>query len=836
MFVRTLEGFNQDLRHATRMLRAKPAFTGVAVLSLALGIGANAALFQLLNALLLRSLPVNAPQELVNISLAGESGRNGHFEDSPNDFTYPQWEQIQSHHEPFTNVLAWGTTHFNLSRSGEVRNVDAMFVSGTFFQTLGVPALVGRTFTPSDDYRGCGAAGAVLSYGFWQREYGGTAAALGREIQLDGHAFPIIGITPQEFYGIEVGKPFAVAIPLCSQAVFSEPSFLDRRDAWWLGMMGRLREGVSLPGARSYLESRWPGILRATISPNYRPETVKEYLRLKIHVQPGGTGYSSLRSKYQDPLLLLLSIAGLVLLIACANVANLLLTRATAREREIAIRLAVGASRARLIRYMLTESLLLAMLGSAAGIILAQWLSRYLVTQFTTRYFALSLDLSLDVRTLAFIAVLTMVVCLLFGLVPALRATATEHADIKGAGRGLTASRERFAVQRALLVSQICLSLVLLVASLLFLRSFRNLITLDPGFRESGMLIVNAGPPAPQQSKNARLALRRRLLERVRAIPGVDAAADVRDPPLYGGYWNDDIGFDDGPEKGSTGLLTNFNRVSDGYFRTMGTPFVAGRDFNDHDTLNTPGVAVVDQTFVTRFLHGHDPMRRRFHVEVGVGEAPRSYQIVGVVKNAVYADLGDKREPTVFVSAAQDPDPRITATLVVHSNLPLFATMSALRRALLEVNPDLTLEFHSFKELVHDSVRREDILAKISGFFGLIAALLATVGLYGVFSYIVTQRRNEIGIRLAVGADRRRIWRMIFRESAILFAIGIATGTILSLAGGRAAKSLLFNLQPNDPLTILCAIAALGGATLLATAVPAYRAANVDPMTVLRDE
>jgi putative ABC transport system permease protein len=712
-----------------------------------------------------------------------------------------------------------------------------MFVSGTFFQTLGVPALIGRTLTPADHHRGCGSAGAVIGYGFWQREYGGTAAVLGREIQLDGHPFPIIGITPQEFYGIEVGKPFAVAIPLCSQAMFREGSFLDRRDAWWLGMMGRLRPGVSLAGATSYLESVWPGVLRATISPNYRPETAKEYLRLKIHAQPGGNGYSSLRSKYQDPSVLLLSIAGLVLLIACANVANLLLTRATGREREIAIRLAVGASRSRLMCHMLTESLLLATLGSAAGIVLAQWLSRYVVMQFTTRDFALSLDLSLDVRTLGFIVLLTIAVCLLFGLFPALSATATKHAgDLKAAGRGLTASRERFAVQRALLICQICLSLVLLVASLLFVRSFRNLITLDPGFRESGMLIADAGPTARPPAKSARLVLKRRLLERVRGIPGVDAAAEVRDPPLYGGYWNDNIDLDDAPLKGSTGLLANFNRVSDGYFQTMGTPFIGGRDFNDHDTLHSRGVAIVDQTFVTRFLHGHDPIGGRFHVEVGPGEAPRSYEIVGVVKNAVYADLGDKLEPTVLVSAAQDPDPRDTATLVVHSNLSLFATVSALRRALLEVNPDLTLEFHSFNELVHDSVRREDILAKISGFFGLIAALLATIGLYGVFSYVVTQRRNEIGIRLAVGADRRRIFRMIFRESAILFASGIVAGTILSLAGGRAARSLLFNLQPNDPLTILCAIAALGGATLLATAVPAYRAANVDPMTVLRDE
>jgi predicted permease len=325
------------------------------------------------------------------------------------------------------------------------------------------------------------------------------------------------------------------------------------------------------------------------------------------------------------------------------------------------------------------------------------------------------------------------------------------------------------------------------------------------------------------------------LLERVRAIPGIDSAADVRDAPLYGGYWNDDIEFDDPPQKG-TGLLSTFNRVSEGYFRTMGTPLLAGRDFDARDTLSSPAVAIVDQLFVTHFLHGQNPIGKRFHVEVGPGEQSPDYQIVGLVKNTVYKDLGDKREATVFVSAAQDPDPRSTATLVVHSNLPLMVTISELHGALFSVTPDLSVEFHSFRELVHDSSRREDILAKISSFFGLIAVLLATIGLYGVFSYIVTQRRNEIGIRLAVGADRTRIFKMIFRESAILFTAGIVTGTILALASGRAAKSLLFNLQPNDPVTIVCAIAALAVATLLATAIPAHRAASVDPMAVLRDE
>ena len=382
------------------------------------------------------------------------------------------------------------------------------------------------------------------------------------------------------------------------------------------------------------------------------------------------------------------------------------------------------------------------------------------------------------------------------------------------------------------------MGLVLLVASLLFVRSFRNLITLDPGFRESGMLIVEAEPSAAPASASARMLLSYRLLDRVRAIPGVDAAATSRDPPLYGGFWNENIGLDESRQNETATLLSDFNSVSDGYFRTMATPLIAGRDFNAHDTLSSPPVAIVDQTFVTRFLHGKDPIGTWFHVLVGPGEPQHRFQIIGVVSNAVYGDqLERKLEPTAFIDAAQDPEhARRGATIIVHSRLSLAATISELRGALLGFNPDMTLEFHSFHELIHDSTRREDIMAKISGFFGFIAVLLASIGLYGVFSYIVSQRRNEIGIRLAVGADRASIFKMIFRESAVLFAIGTATGTVLALLSGRAAKSLLFNLQPNDALTILCAILALAIATLLATAIPARRAASVDPMTVLRDE
>lgn len=833
----TLESIWQDVRYGARTLRANPGFTLAAVLSLALGIGANTALFQLLNGLVLRALPVNDPEALARIDYVGNAGRTGNFWEDPDDFTNPQWEQIRAHHEPFSGVLAWTNMEFNLAPHGEARYAKSIVVSGEFFQVLGVNAYAGRLFTPSDDQRGCASPGAVIGYGFWQSEFGGARSALGRQIRLNGHSIDVIGITPPEFSGPDIGKRFEIAVPICAEPMLNGDNALDARATWWLGIMGRRKPGVSIEQASAYLSSVWPGIIQATINPGWRADAVKEYKTLKIHAEAGSTGFSRLRDEVEHPLILLFTIAALVLLIACANLANLLLARATAREGEIAVRLAIGASRWRVVRQLMSESFLLALLGTAVGTALAQFVSRYLLAAFATSNQAWFLNLVFDWRSFLFVALLVTLACVLFGLAPAVRATRhAPSASMKASGRNVSGSRERFGLQRLLVIAQLSLSLILLVGSLLFVRSFHNLMTLDPGFRQQGLLAVWLDFNDEAIPEKKRMPLYDRMLERVRSIPGIDSAALVANPPLSDSWANDNITLDKTDDKAATNVLSNFNRVSSGYFQTMSMPLIAGRDFNSHDTLASPPVAVVDKLFVARFLHGENPLGKNFHIEVGPGEKPQHFQIIGLVNNAKYGNLQRGLEPTVYLDEEQDPTPSSGQAFVVHSNLALAPTTSAIRSAMEEIDPHSTIQFKAMPAMIYDLVRREDVMAKLSSIFGVLAVVLATIGLYGVMSFIVAQRRNEIGIRMAVGASGREIIKLMLRQSAVLLLVGLIAGTALSLMAGRAAKSLLFELQPNDPATILSAILGLMLVTAFATLIPARRAARLDPMTALREE
>ncbi|MGA8593180.1 MAG: ABC transporter permease, partial [Bryobacteraceae bacterium] len=552
-----IESVWQDLRYGARMLRANPAFTVVAVISLALGIGANAALFQLIDAVMLRSLPVKAPEQLVRIEAPANAGMTGQFWDQPNHITEPQWEFIRANHQPFEGVFAWGRSQFNISESGAMQFVHGIYVSGDFFRTLGVQASIGRTVGPGDDHPGCGASAAVVSYGFWHREFAGSRSVLGRTISVNGRRFPIVGVTPPEFTGIDPGEPFDVAVPICSEQAIDDQSNVDRKAFWWLGVFGRLKPGVSLKEVNAFVRSISPELYRSTVSPHYRPDTAKEFLKLRLEATPGGTGFSNLRFSVETPLLLLFSLAGLVLVIACANLANLLLARATIREHEIAVRLAVGASRWRVIQQLLSESLLIAGIGSVSGAILAMALSRYLVTSFSTTQQVYSLGLQPDMRFISFLVGITLLTCMLFGLAPAIRATRRQPGtSLKQAGRSTTPGRERFGLQRMLVVAQISLSLILLVGSLLFVRSFRTLMTLDPGFRSNGLLTASIDYPSEAVSENRRLALDTEILNRLKAIPGVDSVAAVTQPPVSGGWSNNSIHIDgDKVEQ----RLTDFN-------------------------------------------------------------------------------------------------------------------------------------------------------------------------------------------------------------------------------------------------------------------------------------
>jgi putative ABC transport system permease protein len=832
----------RDLKHGARLLRLNPAFALVAVLSLALGIGANTAIFQLLDAVRIRTLPVDEPWRLVDVRIeTGGHGRTGRFTGRAPQLTYPLLEQIRARQDAFSGLAAWGTASFNMTTRGEARYARGMWVNGEYFQTLGVKPLLGRLLTPADDVRGCAAPGVVLSYGFWQREFGGGISAIGRSLQLEGHNYDVIGVTPAQFFGLEVGRSFDVALPLCAEPLTrAEGSALDKPDVWFLGLFARLKPGSTLEGARAQLASISPALFQATLPPHYRPEDSKNYLAFRLIAQPAGTGVSALRRDYESPLWLLLATTALVLVIACANLANLMLARASAREREIAVRLAIGASRGRIVRQLLAESLLLSAIGAAGGLFIARWLSAFLVgflSSQSNRGGQVFVDLATDWRVFAFTGGLAVATCLIFGLTPAIRATATDPgAAMKAGSRGSTDSRERFGLRRSLVVAQVALSLVLVVGAMLFVRSLRNLMLLDAGFRQDGILVVNLDLRGSGTPVEARHAQNSDLLARVRGVPGVDDAAAASIVPVSGSGWNNTIVVD-GKEYGDDRkYVVNFNAVSPGYFRTMGTPILAGRDFSAADAANSAKVAIVTERFAARFFGGQNPIGRAFQIQEGAGLERPLYQIIGLAKDAKYQDLREEFTPIAFLAAAQEKEPDPFLQIVVRSSAPLAAVTGGISALVAERAPTAILEFQTLNTMVRDSLLRERLMATLSGFFGLLAGVLATIGLYGVMAYMVERRRNEIGIRVALGADRTAVVRMIMREALTLVAAGLLVGGLAAFGASHWAKTLLFGLKPGDPASMVMAAAALTIVAALASYVPAWRASRLEPTEALREE
>jgi putative ABC transport system permease protein len=826
----------QDLRYGFRMLAKSPGFTAVAVLTLALGIGANTAIFQLVDAVRLRTLPVSNPQQLARVQLADRTGWRGSQASWYPALSNPLWEQIRDHQQIFFGVLAWANFDFDLAPEGEKRPARGLWVSGDFFRVLGVQPIVGRVFKAADDHRGCGLPGAIISYPFWQRDFGGDRSVVGRKLTIDHHPVEIIGVTPASFFGLEIGRSFDVALPICSQAILGgEYNWLDAGTVWWLTVMGRLKPGESLRRANAQLATISAGIFEATLPKNYPAVNVKDYLKFKLTAVPGGTGVSWLRDQYGDPLWLLLVTAGLVLLIACANLANLMLARATTREREIAIRLAVGASRGRLIRQLLVESLTLATLGGGAGLLLAGMLSQFLVSLLNTQGNPLFLDLNPDWRVLAFTSGLAVLTCVLFGLAPALRTTRlAPSAVMKADSRGLTASRERFGLGRALVATQVALSLVLLVGAVLFSRTLHNLLTANPGFREKGILGANLDLSQLKLPVNRRAIFKQELLRRIRAVPGVDSVAEAGLIPL-GGSGTDNVVWADGLDRGH-GIDSDFNWISRGYFKTLEIPLLAGRDFDDRDTPTSPMVAIVNEAFVRRLGLGANPVGRSFRIEATPTHPETLFEIVGLVKDTKYWGLREAFPPIAFLATSQDASPDQFDQILIRSNAPPTDITARLRRSIAEADPQVSTDFWVFETMIGEKLLPERLMATLSGFFGFLAGLLATIGLYGLVSYSVVRRTNEIGIRMALGAGGRDVVRMIMREAAILLAVGLAVGTLLALAAARIAGSMLFGLRPDDPVAFTAAIATLAAVSLVASYIPARRAMNVDPMVALRYE
>ncbi|MEZ5319034.1 MAG: ABC transporter permease [Vicinamibacterales bacterium] len=820
----------RDLRDAWRALRATPLITVVAVLSLALGIGANAALFSIVDSLMLRSLPVRDP------------GRLAVMDDG--SWTNPIWESLRAREADIAEGLfAWSGTRFNLAARGEADTVEGLWVSGRMFEVLGVNAVLGRTITPADDVRGGGPDGpvAVLGYGFWQRRFGGDAGVIGRTLTIAGVPYTIVGVAPPEFFGPEVGRRFDVAIPIGTEPLQAGPaSILDARSTWWLEIMARLRPGQTIEEASARLDGLRPVLRDETTPQNWVAEARARYMGddTTLAFVPASGGTSGLRSRYQAPLLALMVVVGLVLLIACGNIANLLLARATARRHEFSVRLALGASRWRLARQLLAESVLLAGAGAAIGLAFAHWTGPLLVSQIARGSSSVRLDLSLDWRVVGFTLGIAAITAIVFGVAPALGASRVAPNDaLKTQGRGV-AGDGRFTLRHALVVIQVALSLALVVAASLFSQTFARLSTLDLGFDEGPLLVVNAGVPTERVEPAARLPLFRRLVDAAAATPGVASATASFITPVSGSSWNTQIEIPDGPDLDERQRLPMLNYVLPGWFETYGTRLLRGRTIQERDRPGAPLVAVVNEAFVQRFFPDREPIGREVvEPPFRAGESAKTYQVVGVVQDAVYRRLREPVPPTMYLPMAQFQDPpgaSIAITVRAAAGQPARLTQG-LVAALTREEPDLTLSFRPLTDQVEASLTQERLVAMLSGFFGLLALVLAALGLYGVTAYAVSQRRRELGVRLALGAKPAGVVRLVLGRVGWLVGAGVVLGGALSLWASGYVGSLLFGLPPRDPATFVTAALVLGIVGAAAGWLPARRAARLDPARVLRE-
>ncbi|MGC1485381.1 MAG: ABC transporter permease [Candidatus Acidiferrum sp.] len=821
----------QDLRFALRTLRKSPAFTATAILTLALGIGANTAIFQLLDAIRLQSLPVADPASLVRVEIKG--GLHGFgWSDNETAISTALWEQIRKQRGGFSGFFAWRRGRYAIGRGGRERLAEGLWVSGEMFPVLGIVPVRGRLFTPEDDRPDCGTAGVVISYGLWQSEFGGKDSVIGSTIVIFDRPTQVIGVTPRSFFGVDVGKEFEVALPECSLPSFVPgDGTLMRRDVFWLQIMGRLKPGWSLQQASAQLDALSPGLFETTVPSGYSASLLDSYRKFRLAAYPGRNGMDSPAGTYDTSLWLLLGTTGLVLLIACANLANLMLAKASTREKEMAVRLALGASSARVMQQLFLESLVLAAAGSVLGIGLASFFSRTVVKFLNTESDPFYLAMNNDWRVLSFTAFMAVSTCLLFGLAPAFRSSRTEPGSVlKSGGRGMTVGRRRFAFQQTLVVSQIAFSLVLLVGALLFVRSFWNLMTLNPGFRESGILRLYLNFRRLDLPPERYELFKHDLLEQIRTIPMVESAATSTHVPLDGSTWSL------GVRVGSTEGSSKFSWISPRYFQTMQIPLIAGRDFTDRDTMQSQPVVIVNETFVRQFLGEGNPLGKTIRTTAEPHYPETEYEIVGVTKDTKYGGLREQIPPTAFVPAQQITDRYYFTNVFIRFSSSPSTVIYATRDKLSQLYPEMKIEYYVFQTEVLNGLVRERLMALLSGFFGVLAALLATIGLYGVISYITAMRRNEIGIRMALGATRQDVVEIVLRQTLLLLGLGVGIGLVLAVAATSGARALLYGLRPGDPLSLVAAAVFLASVALVASYWPAYRATRVDPMKALRYE
>jgi predicted permease len=830
-----LEQTRQDIRISTRTLLKSPGFTITAVLTLALGIGANTAIFSLINSVMLKTLPVSHPEQLRQVNMGNRDmwGTKNPF------FSNPIWEQLRSRQDVFSGIFAYAVRRFNLAPRGEVRYVQGNYVTDQFFDTLGLRALVGRTFTTADGRRGCPGT-AVISYGFWQSEYGGRADVVGKTISLDNHLFEILGVIGRGFTGVDVGRKSDLYVPLCAEKIVGgENSNLDDRRAVWLRVIGRPKPGISANQVEARMKILAGPILEATVPPDVRPEQREIYRHRTFETQGVANGHSNVRFKYGQALIVLMGIVGLVLLIACANVANLFLARSAARQREIAIRVAIGSGRWRLMRQLLTESILLSLTGAVLGFLFARWGNGLLVSLLSTDVYKenkVFLDLGIDSPVLAFTAGVAILVSLLFGFVPAWRSAQVDpQSAMKANARGLIEGG-KFGLGKTLIVLQVAMSLILVTGAGLMLSTLFQLETLNPGFNREQILLANVALRIGEYPPIRRHAIFEQMLERLRKLPGVRSASYSDVTPIEGVVDAAYLQFEGYASKEKKVALIYFNEVSDRFFETLGTALVAGRDFNAHDNSQSRTVAIVNQALAKKFFPGQSPIGKQYQPARG-NKLGDPVEIVGMVQDVKYTNLRDDVSPTAYIAASQNTSTNQSITFEVRAaaGSPT-AMISAVKSSISEVNPDTFLQFKTLALQVSESLARERLLATLSGFFGGLALLLAMIGLYGVTSYGVTRRRNEIGIRMALGAQQSRVLCTVLGEVAIPIGIGLAIGLGATIGVTHFIAGFLYGVKANDPWILSLAAAMLALVAAMAGFLPARRASRLDPMDALREE
>lgn len=844
----------QDLRYGLRQLGRSPGFTLAVVLSLALGIGANTAIFSLIDAVMLRMLPVKSPERLVLLNWVSQKRpaamavQSGYIDSSDTrwnspSFAYPSFEEFRAHNQAFASVFGFTPiSRANINIDGQASLAEGELVTGDYFSGLGVSPILGRVIA-ADDEKPSAPRVAVISYGYWSRQFGSSPAVIGKNIDIKTVPFTIIGVAPPEFFGIQPGRAIDFWAPLVRDGELlrwsmslaaGDPSPFTSRDWWWLTMMARLKPGVTEQQANSDLDVLFQQSISVGANASARPETTPH-----IELQPASKGLIFLRSEFSKPLQILMTVVAVVLLIACANVATLLVGRSAARQKEVAVRLSLGASRARLLRQLLTESVFLAGLGGALGLLFARWGSRVLLLLMSRGGEPLHFETQMDGRVLLFTVTISVLTGILFGLAPALGATRVELTPALKIGGGAVAfvtRKTRLALGKTLVVSQVALSLLLLIGAGLFVRTLQNLQNQNLGFDQHRLLLFALDPTQNGYEGQRLIDFYGRVLERLQVLPGAINATASTNALLsnWQSHWT--VLFEGRKADPGQDMGADWNNVGPSFFETMGIRLLLGRGIEWRDTSNSPKVAVVNEAFANRFLDGGDPLGHRFRFDE-LQKSEEVYEIVGLVQDAKYAQLRNAPRPTVYLPYSQMPMSLGSIHFEVRVAGDPLSLVPSVRRVVRELDSNLPLsEVKTQTQQIAETIVQERMFAQLSSFFGALAVLLACIGLHGLMGYIVSRQTGEIGIRRALGAERLDIFRMVMRRVLVMVILGVCLGVPAALAATRLISSYLFGLKATDPLTIiLCSVLMLAVAAL-AGYFPARRAAKVDPLVALKYE